>query len=226
MINGMEPEIVVSRVCWTPDQDPVLQDFELQVPAGQVRGVLGEKASGRTALIRVLLGLVRPDSGTARVLSRDCWTDAVALHRLVSSRPNLAVWPTLTGGETLAFLHRLAGDTNPTRCRTVLERFGVDPDIPVDLLGARGMSVLSLAATFCRPARVFLVDDAVLGLEPEDHVVLAGVLAEVVERSGTVLLTGRPGDGTAELCDDIDIMERRHHSTLSNTSPEVSARPA
>lgn len=211
---------------WTPGPTPVLQDACLAVPRGQVRGVLGGVGSGRTAVVRVLLGLVQPDSGCARVLGLDCWQDAVALHRLVSSRPNVAHWPTLTGGETLAFLHRLTGDSNPPRCRTLLERFYVDPDVPVSELGPRGVSVLSLAATFCRPAEVFLIDDAVAHLAAADHQVLAGVLSEVTERVGTVLLTGAPEDGTAKLCDEVDVIDAGRCGSSPTSPSEVLARPA
>jgi len=197
----------VRDVWWTPSHTTVLAGANLRIPAGEIRGLLVVPGSGRTAILRVLLGLVKPDRGSADILGQDCWADAVALHRSVSSRPNLAMWPGLTGSETLAFLHRLAGDSNPQRCRVLLERFGVDSDTPIGSLDARGRKLLSLAATFCRPGRVFLVDDAVADLAAPDRRVLADVLSHT---PATVLLTGAEGDGTAELCDDVSIIEAGH----------------
>ena len=202
---GLAVDVV--EVSWSPGHEFVLHDANVQVPEGQIRGLLGQPGSGRTAIMRVLLGLVKPDAGRAAIAGLDCWSDAVALHRLVSSRPNLSMWPALTGGETLAFLHRLSGDSNPRRCRHLLDRFGVDPDVPVGVLDRRGRKLLSLAATFCRPARVFLVDDAVAHLTESDERVFAEVLTESVAAGGTVVLTGLPDDASKGLCDEVSIVE-------------------
>jgi ABC-type multidrug transport system ATPase subunit len=58
-----------------------LDGLDLEVRAGEVHGFLGPNGAGKTTAIRVLLGLLRADSGTARLLGGDPWRDAVALHR-------------------------------------------------------------------------------------------------------------------------------------------------
>jgi ABC-2 type transport system ATP-binding protein len=72
----------------------------------------------------VLLGLLRADSGAVRLLGRDTWTDAVALHRRLAYVPgDVALWPALTGGEVIDLLGRLRGGLNPRRRAELVQRF-------------------------------------------------------------------------------------------------------
>ena len=75
-----------------------LDGLELTVNEGEVHGFLGPNGAGKSTTIRILLGLVRADSGTTRLLGGDPWTDAVALHRDIAYVPgDVTLWPTLTG---------------------------------------------------------------------------------------------------------------------------------
>ncbi len=76
-----------------------LDGLDLTVAAGEVHGFLGPNGSGKTTTIRVLLGLLRADDGSARLLGGDPWRDAVTLHRRLAYVPgDVTLWPNLTGG--------------------------------------------------------------------------------------------------------------------------------
>src|SRR6201993_5120885 len=104
-----------------------LDGLDLSVTAGEVHGFLGPNGAGKTTTIRVLLGLLRADGGTARLLGGDPWRDAVALHRRLAYVPgDVTLWPTLTGGEVIDLLGRLRGGLDAKRRAELLERFGLD----------------------------------------------------------------------------------------------------
>ena len=70
-----------------------------------MHGFLGPNGSGKTVTIRVLLGLLRPDRGTATLLGGDPWNDAVDLHRRLAYVPgDVNLWPNLSGGEIIDLL--------------------------------------------------------------------------------------------------------------------------
>src|ERR671929_857012 len=101
-----------------------LDGLDLTVRAGEVHGFLGPNGAGKTTTIRVLLGLLRADSGSATLLGGDPWRDAVALHgRLAYVPGDVTLWPTLSGGEIIDLLGRLRGGMNPRRRADLLERF-------------------------------------------------------------------------------------------------------
>src|SRR6185312_6895152 len=105
-----------------------LDGLDLTVAEGEVHGFLGPNGSGKSTTIRVLLGLMRPDAGRARLLGGDPWADAVDLHRRLAYVPgDVNLWPNLTGGEAIDLLGRLRGGLDPRRRAELLERFELDP---------------------------------------------------------------------------------------------------
>src|SRR4249919_3764873 len=102
-----------------------LDGLDLEVAEGTVHGFLGPNGAGKSTTIRVLLGLLRADSGTVRLFGGDPWRDAVALHRRIAYVPgDVTLWPNLTGLQAIDFLARLRGNGVDTRRRDqLIERF-------------------------------------------------------------------------------------------------------
>ena len=105
-----------------------LDGLDLTVHEGAIHGFLGPNGAGKSTTIRILLGLTRSDGGTATVLGGDPWQDATELHRRIAYVPgDVALWPNLTGGETIDLLARLRAGMDERRRRDLVERFGLDP---------------------------------------------------------------------------------------------------
>ena len=87
-----------------------LDGLDLSVTQGEVHGFLGPNGSGKTTTIRILLGLLKADGGTATLLGGDPWADTETLHRRIAYVPgDVSLWPNLTGGEVIDLLGRLRG---------------------------------------------------------------------------------------------------------------------
>src|ERR1700743_601442 len=105
-----------------------LDGLDLTVREGEVHGFLGPNGAGKSTTIRILLGLVKDDGGTARLLGGDPWTDAVDLHRQIAYVPgDVTLWPNLTGGETIDLLARMRGGIDEKGGARVVEGFGLRP---------------------------------------------------------------------------------------------------
>jgi len=105
-----------------------LDGLDLTVTAGEVHGFVGPHGAGKTTTIRVLLGLLRPDAGEARLLGGDPWRDAVALHRRLAYVPgDVSLWPKLTGGEIIDVFGRLRGSGSPSACSAAASSAGAAP---------------------------------------------------------------------------------------------------
>ena len=105
-----------------------LDGLDLEVRTGEVHGFLGPNGAGKTVTIRVLLGLLRADSGEARLLGGDPWHDAVALHRRLAYVPgDVNLWPNLSGGEIIDLLARLRGAVDVRKRDDLVERLALDP---------------------------------------------------------------------------------------------------
>src|ERR1043166_5873553 len=91
-----------------------LDGLDLTVARGEVHGFLGPNGAGKTTTLRILLGLLRADGGTARLLGGDPWRQAVPLHRRLAYVPgDVTLWPNLTGGEVIGLLRQLGRGPDP-----------------------------------------------------------------------------------------------------------------
>src|SRR3954469_20235583 len=124
----MTDAISASGLVKTFGRTRALDGLDLTVRSGEVHGFLGPNGAGKSTTIRALLGLLRADAGTARLLGGDPWRDAVALHRRLAYVPgDVNLWPGLTGGEAIDLLGRLRGGLDRKRRAELLERFDLDP---------------------------------------------------------------------------------------------------
>ncbi|MGW8703428.1 ATP-binding cassette domain-containing protein, partial [Streptomyces eurythermus] len=105
-----------------------LAGLDLDVEAGEVHGFLGPNGAGKSTTIRVLLGLLRADSGAAQILGRDPWADAVEVHRRIAYVPgDVTLWRGLSGGEVIDLYGRLRGGLDERRRAELTARFELDP---------------------------------------------------------------------------------------------------
>ncbi len=184
-----------------------LNELDLQVADGDVHGFLGPNGSGKSTTIRVLLGLIRPTSGTARVFGLDPWSDAVTIHRDIAYVPgDVSLWPGLTGGEAIDLLTSLRGGADATRRAELIEQFEFDPRKKARTYSKGNRQKVALIAAFARPARLYILDEPSSGLDP----VMESVFRQQVERvraeGATVLLSSHVLSEVEQLCDRVTII--------------------
>ena len=113
-MNGKDA-ISVSGLVKTFGRTRALDGLDLWVREGEVHGFLGPNGAGKTTTLRVLLGLMRKDSGEVWLLGGDPWKDAVQLHRRLAYVPgDVTLWPRLTGARSLISWGGCAVDSIPS----------------------------------------------------------------------------------------------------------------
>ncbi|PYG00203.1 ABC-2 type transport system ATP-binding protein [Georgenia satyanarayanai] len=199
-----------------------LDGFSLHVPAGQVTGFLGPNGSGKSTTIRVLLGMLRADSGTAQVLGRDPWSDAVAVHRRLAYVPgDTSLWPNLTGGEAIDVLTRHeTGTAHRHRRAELLERFELDPTKRTRTYSKGNRQKVALVAALSRDAELYLLDEPTSGLDPLMEAVFTEEVRRLRDRGRTVLLSSHILAEVEKLCDTVTII-RAGRDVESGTLAEL-----
>ncbi|MEB3061237.1 ABC transporter ATP-binding protein [[Mycobacterium] zoologicum] len=184
-----------------------LDGLDLTVHAGEVHGFLGPNGAGKSTTIRILLGLVRADSGTVRLLGGDPWTDAVDIHREIAYVPgDVTLWPSLTGGETIDLLARMRGGIDEKRRQELVERFDLDPSKKARTYSKGNRQKVSLISAFSSPARLLLLDEPSSGLDPLMENIFQQCVAEASQRGVTVLLSSHILAETERLCRRVTII--------------------
>jgi ABC-2 type transport system ATP-binding protein len=206
-MSGRPNAIEVSSLAKSFGKVRALDGLDLTVIEGEVHGFLGPNGAGKSTTIRILLGLVRADGGTTRLLGGDPWADAVALHRDIAYVPgDVTLWPTLTGGETIDMLARMRGGIDEQRRTELIERFSLDPTKKARTYSKGNRQKVSLVSAFSSHARLLLLDEPSSGLDPLMENVFRQCVDEARDRGATVLLSSHILAETEALCDRVTII--------------------
>jgi ABC-2 type transport system ATP-binding protein len=189
-----------------------LDDLSLDVAGGEVMGFLGPNGSGKTTTIRLLMGLLRPSAGSARILGRDCFADAVALKRDVGYLPEEPfLYPYLTARELLALvggLHGFRGAELARRVGVGLERFGLSGEADQYTVAfSHGMKKrLALATATLHDPRVLILDEPTNGLDPRGARDMRGIVTALAAEGRTVFLSTHLLETAERLCHRVAII--------------------
>jgi ABC-2 type transport system ATP-binding protein len=193
------------RKAFGPNQ--ALAGLDLEVAAGEIHGFLGPNGAGKSTSIRIMLGLVRADSGSARLFGLDAWHDATEIHRRLAYVPgDVTLWPSMTGGECIDFLGRLRGGISPVRRADLLDRFRLDPSKKCKSYSKGNLQKVALVAAFGCDVELLLFDEPSSGLDPLMEAVFQECVRESAERGQTVLLSSHILSEVEALCDRISIV--------------------
>ncbi|AWI28309.1 ABC transporter ATP-binding protein [Streptomyces tirandamycinicus] len=216
---------------------PALDGLDLAVEAGEVHGFLGPNGAGKSTTIRILLGLLRADSGAARLLGMDPWRDAVELHRRTAYVPgDVTLWRNLSGGEVIDLYGRLRGGLDRARRNRLTERFELDPTKKGRTYSKGNRQKVALVAAFASDADVLILDEPTSGLDPLMEEVFRNCVAEERDRGRTVLLSSHVLSEVEALCDRVSIIRRGRtvesgsladlrHLTRTSVSADLAGAP-
>jgi ABC-2 type transport system ATP-binding protein len=188
-----------------------LDELELEVATGEVHGFLGPNGSGKSTTLRVLLGLLRADSGEATLLGGDPWHDAVPLHRRLAYVPGeVTLWPNLSGGEVIDLLGRLRGGLDRARRDMLLQRFELDPTKKGRTYSKGNRQKVALVAALASDAELLILDEPTSGLDPLMEAIFQDTIRETTDDGRTVLLSSHILAQVEALCDRVTIIRAGH----------------
>jgi ABC-2 type transport system ATP-binding protein len=233
----MTTAISVSGLTKTFGRTRALDGLDLTVHTGEVHGFLGPNGAGKSTTIRVLLGLLRADGGTAALLGGDPWRDATTLHRRLAYVPgDVTLWPGLSGGEAIDLLGRLRGGLDPQRRATLLERFELDPGKKGRAYSKGNRQKVALVAAFASDAELLILDEPTSGLDPLMEEVFRECVTEFARGGRTVLLSSHILSEVETLCARVSIIRagrtvetgtlaELRHLTRTSIAAELATKP-
>ncbi len=184
-----------------------LRGLDLTVERGQVHGFLGPNGAGKSTTIRVLLGLLKADGGSVRVLGADPWHDVVELHRRLAYVPgDVSLWPGMTGGEAIDLLGTMRGGLDEKRRAELLERFELDPTKRGRQYSKGNRQKVAIVAALASDVELLILDEPTSGLDPLMENVFQEVIGEAKERGASVLLSSHILAEAETLADRLSII--------------------
>ncbi|MDB4990482.1 MAG: transporter ATP-binding protein [Myxococcaceae bacterium] len=206
-----------------------VDELDLSVARGEMFGLLGVNGAGKTTTMRMLMGILRASSGSARVDGLDCFLDRVEVKRRVGYLPDEPAFQDyLRGGEIVRFvgqMHGLSGGEIERRSAPLVERLSLGDAMDEFAVNySRGMKKkLALVCALLHEPLLLILDEPTSGLDPIAMRRLDEVLRARVNDGMTVLLSSHQLEHVQSLCGRIAIMSQARLAAVG-TLPELRAR--
>ena len=186
--------------------------LSLTVDKGEFVAVLGPNAAGKTTTIKMLVGLIKPDSGTVRVCGIDVQTDPIAVRRHLAYVPDFPfLYDKLTPWEFLRFtgqLFHMEESQIQERTRELIPRFNLEPYLQksIESLSHGTRQRIAIVSALMHEPEVFVLDEPMVGLDPHHQYILKEVLKERAAEGMTVFLSTHQISVAEEVADRIGII--------------------
>jgi ABC-2 type transport system ATP-binding protein len=182
-------------------------DVTFSIAEGEVFGFLGPNGAGKTTTMRVLMGLLRANSGSATISGLNCWQESTEVKKLVGYLPGEFTFdPGLRGAQIIEYLGHLRGGVDQAYVRALIARLGFDPSKRFREYSHGNKQKLGLVQAFMHKPRLLILDEPTSGLDPLNQQEFYKMVAEVHAEGRTVLLSSHILPEVEQTCDRVAII--------------------
>lgn len=186
-----------------------LDGVNMELKEGEVYGFIGPNGAGKSTTIRILLGIIKATSGSAKIFGKDVWKDAVEIHKRVAYVPgDVHLWPNLTGGEVIDILLKMNGKYDKKKRDRFIELFDFDPTKKCRAYSKGNRQKVALIAAFASDADLFIFDEPTTGLDPLMETYFRQSVLEAKQEGKTVLFSSHILSEVEKLCDRVGIIRQ------------------
>ena len=196
-----------------------VENLTLAVGPGEVFGFLGPNGAGKTTTIRLLMDLIRPTSGTIRVLGYDLRRDPVAARRRTGYLPgDLQLYRDMSGRELLAFFASLRPGADLAYAQELADRLGLDLSRHVHDLSKGNKQKLGVVQAFMHRPDLLILDEPSSGLDPLVQREFHALVREAAGAGGTVFFSSHVLDEVERVADRVGIILEGHLAVVDTVA--------
>ena len=191
-----------------------VDNVKLDIKAGEIFGFLGPNGAGKTTTLKMIVGLLKPDSGKIFIDGIDAWENPIEAKKQISYVPDTPeIYDKLKGIEYLNFIadmYEIPKDIRQKRMEKYLEMFNLE-DAVGDIIGSfsHGMKQkLVLISALIHEPKVFILDEPMVGLDPKSSFQLKEIMRQRCDEGKTVFFSTHVLEVAEKLCDRIAIINK------------------
>ncbi|MBA65620.1 MAG: ABC transporter ATP-binding protein [Candidatus Marinimicrobia bacterium] len=190
-----------------------VNDLSLAINEGEIYGLLGHNGAGKSTTINILLGFLKPDSGTVSINDIDISSEYIRARQYIGYiSENVSLYPYLTGVENLDYFCKLSGKIlNQKRLSGLLNECGLESEVHYKRTGtySKGMrQKVGIAIALAKNAKVYLLDEPASGLDPLASNELSLLLRKLASQGAAILMASHDIFRVRETCDRIGIIKK------------------
>jgi len=219
----MESSVEVSHLSKSYNGQSVVNDISFNISKGEVFGLIGPNGAGKTTIIRMLLDIIRPDSGEIRILND---TLSGELKNKIGYLPeDRGLYKKLTVMETLVYLGALKNMRSKERALMFLEKMGMLPhkDKKISELSKGMQQKIQLIAALIHDPEFIILDEPFSGLDPVNMKLVKDLIIELGKEGKTILISTHMMDQVERMCDRI-FMIHKGKGVLYGSVDEIRSR--
>src|SRR5690625_2015446 len=200
--------IKIENLTKTFGQFKALDDVNLEVTSGEIHGFIGPNGAGKSTTIRVLLGMLKADTGNITIFGKDAWQEAVSIHERIAYVPGDAnLWPNLTGGQVIdLFLNMRNSIIDNKRRDELIQYFELDPTKKCRTYSKGNLQKVLIISALASDADVYILDEPTSGLDPLMERKFQNLLLDLKAQGKTILLSTHILSEVDQLCDHVSII--------------------
>jgi len=203
----MAPIIEVDKLTKSYGGKRGIVDVSFSVAEGEVFGFLGPNGAGKTTTIRILMALLRADSGKATVAGHDVWKQSIDIKKLVGYVPGEpSLDPNLTGGQILEYFANLHGGVDRAYQKNLIEVLDLDTGRKFRQYSTGNKRKVVLIQAFQHRPQVLILDEPTSGLDPLNQQVFDSMVKEAREEGRTVFLSSHVLSEVEKTCTRVGII--------------------
>jgi ABC-2 type transport system ATP-binding protein len=228
-----EETVVIERLTKRFGEFTALDNLALTISSGEILGLIGPNGAGKSTTIRILVGLLLPTSGTARIAGSDCVANARSIKHLVGYMPDrFGSYDNMRVSEYLDFFGAAFGIPRRRRVSRVAEVLEITGtaymrDNFVESLSHGMAQRVGVARTLLHDPQVLILDEPANGLDPQARIEMRELLLQLAASGKTLLVTSHILPELARICDRIAILiggRLRAFGTVADIGRQISQR--
>ncbi|GGF44479.1 ABC transporter ATP-binding protein [Echinicola rosea] len=203
--------IQLDKVTKTFGNKTALDSLSINLPKGEIYGLLGSNGAGKSTTLSLLLGFIRPDHGSVRLDGMDPFDRPSRTRKSIGYiAENVSLYPYLSGLENLDYFCRIAGLRYPkSKLSATLSECGLPStshDLPLSGYSKGMRQKVGIAIAYAKNATVYLLDEPASGLDPAANLELSQLLQKLARQGATILIASHDLLWAKETCDQLGIL--------------------
>src|SRR6202521_4461397 len=213
-MTASEPVIIIDNFHKSYGKIQAVKGISMRVERGEIFGFLGPNGAGKTTTIRCMLDVIRPTSGTLRVLGLDAQRDKMELHRHIGYLPGDVRLPgQMTGKQIINYFSRLQG-LEPVLLNDLVARFDVEIKRPLKGYSKGMRQKIGIVLAFMCDPEVLILDEPTSGLDPLLQKVFNEFLLEEQARGKTIFMSSHIMSDVEKICQRVAVIRQGEIVTI------------
>ncbi|MDR1465097.1 MAG: ABC transporter ATP-binding protein [Oscillospiraceae bacterium] len=196
----------------------VLQNIDLNLPAGQIIGLMGPNGSGKTSLMKIITGMINDYTGSVRVGGEAIGPHTKAIMAYLPDKSFLPPW--MKAGQAIRYFADFYGNFDKEKAFRMLDAFQLSPDMRVKTMSKGMQEKLLLLLVMCRAAKLFVLDEPLGGVDPSARAFIMDTILNNRPADSTILLSTHMIYDMERVFDEALMIGRRqvlYHAKVGNT---------